>query len=119
MNTSEPTPDHAPRKDALIERIIEWSARNKFTVFMLIGALLAGGIYCMRNTPLDALPDLSDAQVIIFTQWEGRSPNLVEDQITYPIVTKLISAPNVRVVRGYSFFGYSFVYGVFKDGTDI
>ncbi|MBK8002059.1 MAG: efflux RND transporter permease subunit [Verrucomicrobia bacterium] len=103
----------------MIERIIEWSARNKFTVFMLIGALLAGGIYCMRNTPLDALPDLSDAQVIIFTQWEGRSPNLVEDQITYPIVTKLISAPNVRVVRGYSFFGYSFVYVVFKDGTDI
>lgn len=119
MNTPEPAPDHTPRKDALIERIIEWSARNKFTVFMLIGALLAGGIYCMRNTPLDALPDLSDAQVIIFTQWEGRSPNLVEDQITYPIVTKLISAPNVRVVRGYSFFGYSFVYVVFKDGTDI
>jgi Cu(I)/Ag(I) efflux system membrane protein CusA/SilA len=117
MNNPE-TP-HAPRKDALIERIIEWSARNKFTVFIMIGALLAGGIYCMRNTALDALPDLSDVQVIVFTKWDGRSPNLVEDQITYPIVTKLISAPKVRVVRGYSFFGYSFVYVVFKDGTDI
>jgi copper/silver efflux system protein len=106
-------------KDSLVERIIEWSARNKFMVFMLVGALLAGGIYAMRHTPLDALPDLSDTQVILFTQWEGRSPNLVEDQITYPIVSKLISAPQVRVVRGYSFFGYSFVYVVFKDGTDI
>ncbi len=107
------------KKESLIERIIEWSARNKFLVFMLAGALLAGGVYCMRNTSLDALPDLSDVQVIIFTQWEGRSPNLVEDQITYPIVTKLVSAPRVRVVRGYSFFGYSFVYVVFEDRTDI
>jgi copper/silver efflux system protein len=106
-------------KESLIERIIDWSARNKFMVFMLVGALLAGGIYAMRNTPLDAIPDLSDAQVIVFTGWEGRSPNLVEDQITYPIVTKLVSAPKVRVVRGYSFFGYSFVYVVFEDGTDI
>src|SRR5512138_602974 len=109
-------PDH---KDSLIERIIEWSARNKFMVFMLVGALFIGGLYSMRHTPLDALPDLSDVQVIVFTDWEGRSPNLVEDQITYPIVTKLISAPKVRVVRGYSFFGYSFVYVVFDDGTDI
>ncbi|HLP78202.1 MAG TPA: efflux RND transporter permease subunit, partial [Candidatus Paceibacterota bacterium] len=101
-------------KESLIERIIEWSARNKFMVFMLVGALLAGGVYAMRHTPLDAIPDLSDAQVIVFTGWEGRSPNLVEDQITYPIVTKLVSAPKVRVVRGYSFFGYSFVYVVFE-----
>lgn len=111
---------HSPfQNEGLIERIIDWSARNKFMVFMLVGALLAGGIYAMRHTPLDAIPDLSDAQVIVFTQWEGRSPNLVEDQITYPIVTKLLSAPKVRVVRGYSFFGYSFVYVVFEDGTDI
>src|SRR5512136_1648476 len=109
----------APHTDALIERIIEWSARNKFMVFMLVGALTLGGVYCMRNTPLDAIPDLTDVQVIVFSQWEGRSPNLVEDQVTYPIVTKLISAPNVRTVRGYSFFGYSFVYVIFKDGTDI
>lgn len=108
-----------PHKDSIIERIIEWSARNKFMVFMLVGALFVGGLYAMRNAPLDALPDLSDAQVIVFTEWEGRAPNLVEDQLTYPIVTKLISAPNVRVVRGYSFFGYSFVYVVFEDGTDI
>ena len=86
---------------------------------MLVGALVIAGIYALRNTPLDAIPDLSDTQVIVFTQWEGRSPNLVEDQITYPIVTKLISAPKVKVVRGYSFFGYSFVYIVFDDGTDI
>ncbi len=112
-------PAPQPPKDHFIERVIEWSARNKFLVFMLVGALLAGGVYCLRHTPLDALPDLSDAQVIIFTQWEGRSPNLVEDQITYPIVTKLVSAPRVRVVRGYSFFGYSFVYVVFQDATDL
>jgi Cu(I)/Ag(I) efflux system membrane protein CusA/SilA len=108
-----------PPRETLIERIIDWSARNKFMVFLAVGALLIGGIYSMRHTPLDALPDLSDVQVIVFTQWEGRSPDLVEDQITYPIVTKLISAPNVRVVRGFSFFGYSFVYVVFEDGTDI
>ena len=109
----------AETKDSLIEHIIEWSARNKFMVFLLVGALTIGGVFCMRNTPLDAIPDLTDVQVIVFTQWEGRSPNLLEDQITYPIVTKLISAPNVRTVRGYSFFGYSFVYVIFKDGTDI
>ncbi len=106
-------------RDPLIERIIEWSARNKFMVFLMIGALTALGVYSMRHTPLDAIPDLSDVQVIVFSQWEGRSPNLVEDQITYPIVTKLISAPKVKAVRGYSFFGYSFVYAVFEDGTDI
>ncbi|TAK97588.1 MAG: efflux RND transporter permease subunit, partial [Verrucomicrobia bacterium] len=88
-------------------------------VFMLVGALFVGGIYCLKRTPLDAIPDLSDVQVIVFTQWEGRSPNLVEDQITYPIVTKLVSAPKVRVARGYSFFGYSFVYAIFEDGTDV
>lgn len=119
MSDTLPPSSPVPHKDSLIERIIEWSARNKFMVFMMIGALFVGGIYCLRNTPLDALPDLSDVQVIVFTEWEGRSPNLVEDQITYPIVTKLISAPKVRVVRGYSFFGYSFVYVVFEDGTDI
>lgn len=106
-------------RDGIIEKIIEWSIRNKFMVFLAIGALFIGGVWCIKNTPLDAIPDLSDTQVIVFTQWEGRSPNLVEDQITYPIVTKLISAPKVRVVRGYSFFGYSFVYVIFEDGTDI
>lgn len=116
--TATPGP-HPPHEDGPIERVIEWSARNKFMVFMLVGALTLGGVYCLRNTPLDAIPDLTDVQVIVFTQWEGRSPSLVEDQITYPIVTKLISAPKVRTVRGYSFFGYSFVYVIFNDGTDI
>ncbi len=106
-------------KESLIERIIEWSARNKFLVFLFVGALFVGGIWCVRHTPLDAIPDLSDTQVIIYTPWEGRSPTLVEDQITYPIVTKLVAAPKVRVARGYSFFGYSFVYVIFEDGTDI
>lgn len=119
MTPDEPAPAAVPQKEALVERIIEWSARNRFMVFLLVAALTAAGVYCLRNTPLDAIPDLTDVQVIVFTEWEGRSPNLVEDQITYPIVTKLISAPNIRTVRGYSFFGYSFVYVIFKDGTDI
>lgn len=108
-----------PAREPLIERIIEWSARNRFMVFMMVAALTVAGVYAIKQAPLDAIPDLSDVQVIVFTQWEGRSPNLVEDQITYPIVTKLISAPKVKVVRGYSFFGYSFVYVVFDDGTDL
>jgi Cu(I)/Ag(I) efflux system membrane protein CusA/SilA len=121
MNPSSPTPplSPSPPHESPIERIIEWSARNRFLVFAMTIALFLAGIYCAKKTPLDAIPDLSDVQVIVFTQWEGRSPNLVEDQITYPIVTKLVSAPKVRVARGYSFFGYSFVYAVFEDGTDI
>ncbi|MCU0770736.1 MAG: efflux RND transporter permease subunit [Verrucomicrobia bacterium] len=119
MSPNAPSQSPAPLRDPFIERIIEWSARNRFMVFLMVAALTLAGVYAMRHTPLDAIPDLSDAQVIVFTDWEGRSPNLVEDQITYPIVTKLIAAPKVKVVRGYSFFGYSFVYAVFEDGTDI
>ena len=115
-NSPMNSPSH---HDSLIERIIEWSARNTFIVFLIVGVLLMLGVYCMKRTPLDAIPDMSDVQVIVYTTWEGRSPNLVEDQVTYPIVTKLISAPNVKVVRGFSFFGYSFVYVIFEDGTDI
>ncbi len=115
--TTSPPPSTPP--PGVIERLIAWSARNKFMVFLVTGALFLGGLWCVRHTPLDALPDLSDTQVIVYTPWEGRSPNLVEDQITYPIVTKLLGAPRVRVVRGYSFFGYSFVYVVFQDRTDI
>jgi Cu(I)/Ag(I) efflux system membrane protein CusA/SilA len=77
------------------------------------------GVFALRGVPLDAIPDLSDVQVIIFTDWPGRSPDLVEDQITYPIITKLVSAPRVKFVRGQSFFGLSFVYVIFEDGTDI
>ena len=103
----------------MLPKIIEFSAKNKFLVFIVVIFLSAWGIWALYNTPLDAIPDLSDAQVIIFTEWPGRSPDLVEDQITYPIVSSMLSAPRVRVVRGKSFLGLSFVYVIFEDGTDI
>jgi Cu(I)/Ag(I) efflux system membrane protein CusA/SilA len=103
----------------MIERLIAWSARNRFLVFLTVIFLSFWGVYALRGVPLDAIPDLSDVQVIIFTDWPGRSPDLVEDQITYPIITKLVSAPRVKFVRGQSFFGLSFVYVIFEDGTDI
>jgi len=103
----------------MVENIIEFCARNRFIVFLLVFSLAAGGLWALRTTPVDAIPDLSDTQVIVYTPWMGRSPDLVEDQITYPIVTALLSAPNVTVVRGFSDFGYSYVYVLFKDGTDI
>jgi Cu(I)/Ag(I) efflux system membrane protein CusA/SilA len=103
----------------MVARIIDFSARNRFIVFLLIFGLGMAGWWAMRNTPIDAIPDISDTQVIIYTTWMGRSPDLVEDQITYPIVTALLSAPRVTVVRGFSDFGFSYVYVLFKDGTDI
>src|SRR5512142_1201882 len=103
----------------MVERVIEFSANNRFIVFLFVFALSAAGLWAMRQTPVDALPDLSDTQVIVYTTWAGRSPTLVEDQVTYPIVTALLSAPNVTVVRGFSDFGYSYVYVLFKDGTDL
>ncbi|HZP61427.1 MAG TPA: efflux RND transporter permease subunit, partial [Opitutaceae bacterium] len=104
----------------LIERLIEASARNRFLVIMLILLALAVGIFwAIPRTPLDAIPDLSDVQVIVSADWEGRSPDLVEDQITYPISTRFIAAPKVKFVRGESMFGKSFVYVIFQDGTDI
>jgi Cu(I)/Ag(I) efflux system membrane protein CusA/SilA len=103
----------------MVERIIEYSARNRFIVFLLVSAFSAVGLWAMWQTPIDALPDISDTQVIVYTPWPGRSPDLVEDQVTYPIVTALLSAPNVTVVRGFSDFGYSYVYVLFKDRTDI
>ncbi|QJD30579.1 efflux RND transporter permease subunit [Methylococcus geothermalis] len=103
----------------MVEKLIEFCAKNRFIVFLLVFGLAAGGLWAMKNTPIDALPDLSDTQVIVYTPWMGRSPDLVEDQITYPIITALLSAPNVTVVRGFSDFGYSYVYVLFKDRTDI
>ena len=103
----------------MIEELIEWSARNRFLVLMLTLFAVAGGVYALQRTPLDAIPDLSDVQVIVYTDWEGRSPDLVEDQITYPISTRFIAAPKVKFVRGESMFGRSFVYVIFEDGTDI
>jgi Cu(I)/Ag(I) efflux system membrane protein CusA/SilA len=103
----------------MIEKIIEFTARNKFLTVVFVLFVAGWGFWAMKNTPLDAIPDLSDAQVIVFTEWEGRSPDLVEDQITYPIVTTMIAAPKVKFVRGQSMFGLSFVYIIFEDGTDI
>src|SRR5213082_1789267 len=103
----------------MIERLIDWSARNKFFVFLLSALAIALGIFGIYRTPLDAIPDLSDVQVIVYTDWEGRSPDLMEDQVTYPISSLFIAAPNVKFVRGESMFGKSFVYVIFEDGTDI
>ena len=103
----------------MIEKLIDFSGRNAFVVLLLMLGIVGSGIWALRNTPIDAIPDLSDVQVIVTTTWEGRSPPLIEDQVTYPIVTALISAPRVKVVRGFSYFDVSFVYVIFEDGTDL
>ncbi len=103
----------------MIARIIEWSARNALLVLLLVIAILGGGLWAIFNTPLDAIPDLSDVQVIVATDWADRSPNIIEDQITYPIVTQLLSAPRVKAVRANSFYGSSLIYVIFEDGTDL
>ncbi len=102
----------------MINRIIDFSANNKFIVILLVAAAAWGGWWSMRHVSLDAIPDLSDTQVIVYSRWD-RSPDIVEDQVTYPIVSALLGAPHVRAVRGISDFGYSFVYVIFQDGTDI
>jgi Cu(I)/Ag(I) efflux system membrane protein CusA/SilA len=102
----------------MINRIIEFSARNKVLVFVLVAAASVYGWWSMKRVALDAIPDLSDTQVIVYSRWD-RSPDIVEDQVTYPIVTAMLGAPKVRAVRGFSDFGYSYVYVVFEDGTDI
>jgi copper/silver efflux system protein len=106
-------------RHGLIGRLIGASARNPFITIMLVGALSAWAFLALQRTRLDAIPDLSDVQVIIFTEWMGRSPDLIEDQITYPISSSLLAAPQVRYVRGQSMFGMSFVYVIFEDGTDM
>jgi len=103
----------------MIEKIIEGSARNRFLIFLMVIFLSAMGVWALKNTPLDAVPDLSDVQVIVYTPWMGRNPTIIEDQVTYPIVTTMISAPKVKFVRGFSDFGFSYVYIIFEDGTDI
>src|ERR1700751_419845 len=108
-----------PPPEGFLERVIAASARNKFLIIILAIFATAAGVWGLWKTPLDAIPDLSDAQVILYTDWEGRSPDLVEDQITYPISTIFIAAPKVKFVRGESMFGKSFVYVIFQDGTDI
>lgn len=103
----------------MLNRLIEWSARNVFLVLVMAIAVTAGGIHALLNTPLDAQPDLSDVQVIIYTEAPGQAPQVVEDQVTYPLTTAMLAVPQAKVVRGFSFFGSSFVYVIFEDGTDI
>ena len=103
----------------MLAKIIEWSARNVFLVLLSTAFIIAGGVYAVLHTPLDALPDLSDVQVIVYTEAPGQAPQVVEDQITYPLTTAMLSVPKSKVVRGFSFFGASFVYVIFEDGTDI
>lgn len=102
----------------LIENVIEYCANNKFIVFVLVAAAALGGYFALRTLPLDAIPDLSDTQVIIYSRWD-RSPDIIEDQVTYPIITSLLGAPKVKAIRGFSDFGFSYVYVIFEDGTDI
>ncbi|BAN35666.1 CzcA family heavy metal efflux protein [Sulfuricella denitrificans skB26] len=103
----------------MLNRLIEWSARNVFLVLMATLFLVGAGVYAVIKTPLDALPDLSDVQVILYTEYPGQAPQVVEDQVTYPLTTAMLAVPKSRVVRGFSFFGASFVYVIFEDGTDI
>ncbi|MGH7553816.1 MAG: efflux RND transporter permease subunit, partial [Longimicrobiales bacterium] len=103
----------------MIERIVEWCARNRFLVFTGTLMLTSWGVWAMRSIPVDAVPDISDVQVIVSTEWPGRSPDLIEDQVTYPIVSALISTPRVRSVRGFTDFGISYVYVIFDDTADM
>src|SRR6516225_10507676 len=102
----------------MIARWIDWCARNRFLVFTGVFLLVLAGIWSLQNIPLDALPDISDVQVIIHTAWE-EPPNIIEDQVTYPIVTTLLAAPRVKNVRAETMFGDSYVFVIFEDGTDI
>src|SRR3989338_1964307 len=98
---------------ALVEKIIEYCAKNKLIVFVLVGAAVFIGILALKALPLDAIPDLSDTQVIIYSRWD-RSPDIIEDQVTYPIISALLGAPKVKAIRGFSDFGYSFIYVIFE-----
>ena len=103
----------------MLGRIIEWSARNVFLVLLGTAFVIGLGIYSVMRTPLDAIPDLSDVQVIIYTEYPGQAPQVVEDQVTYPLSTAMLAVPKSRVVRGLSVFGASFIYVIFEDHTDI
>src|SRR5271169_4659466 len=103
----------------MIARLIAWSSRNLLLVFFGTGFAAAAGIYALVHLPLDAIPDLSDTQVIVYTEYPGQAPQVIEDQVTYPLTTAMLTVPRSKVVRGFSFFGVSFVYVIFEDGTDI
>jgi len=102
----------------MINRLIDWSLNNRFMVLLLTGLLIGWGIFAAKNTPLDAIPDLSDVQVIVKTSYPGQAPRVVEDQVTYPLTTAMLSVPGAVTVRGYSFFGDSYVYIIFAEDTD-
>ncbi|MDF2191652.1 efflux RND transporter permease subunit [Paraflavitalea sp. CAU 1676] len=103
----------------MVHRIIEWSLKNRFIVLALSAALFIAGLFAVKKNPIDAIPDLSENQVIVFTEWMGRSPQLIEDQVTYPLVTSLQGMPRIKYVRGSSMFGMSFIYVIFNDDVDI
>ncbi len=103
----------------MIEKIIDYSARNKFVVIVAYLVIIGWGIWAVATTPLDAIPDLSENQVIVFTEWMGRAPQLVEDQITFPLVTALQGVPEVEAIRAQSMFGMSFIYIIFNETTDL
>src|SRR5450830_1031378 len=102
----------------MIEKLIKWSIASRFLVLLVVLFLGAWGVWALKTTPVDALPDLSDVQVIIRTSYAGQAPQIVENQVTYPLATTMLSVPGAKTVRGYSFFGDSFVYVLFEDGTD-
>jgi len=115
----QPNPEfHVPSRGVL-NRIIEWSLRNQFLMVVAMLLMVIGGVWAVRHMRLDAIPDLSDVQVIVYTEFPGQAPQVVEDQVTFPISSKMLSVPHAKVVRGYSFFGFSFVYVIFEDGTDL
>jgi len=103
----------------MFAKVIEWSIENKFLVLLTTVFMITAGVYSLQQTPLDAIPDLSDVQVIVYTEYPGQAPRIVEDQVTYPLTTQMLAVPYAKVVRGYSFFGFSFVYIIFEDGTDM
>src|SRR5258707_4061098 len=103
----------------MIEQHIDWCSDNRFLVFIAVAALVFGGIWSLNLMPLDALLDISDVQVIVHTEWMGQPPNIIEDQVTYPIVTTMLAAPHVKAVRAQTMFNDSYVFVVFEDGTDI
>src|ERR1700704_2715549 len=103
----------------MVQKLIELSLRNRFIVLLIAAGLLVWGIYAVRQNPIDAIPDLSENQVIVFTEWMGRSPQIIEDQVTYPLVSNLQGIPKVKNIRGTSMFGMSFVYLIFDDDADV
>ena len=103
----------------MLTKIIQWSGSNPFLVLLATLFVVIGGVVAVMKTPLDALPDLSDVQVIVYTEYPGQAPQVVEDQVTYPLTTAMLAVPKSKVVRGFSFFGASFVYVIFEDGTDL